>query len=73
MAKSTTPTTRPVAKGSMRLSKSKKAIMIYIEGQQPTMVSVKSMRKLLDNETPYIKVWSTTIKEERPRNDREQK
>lgn len=63
---------KPVAKGSMRLSKSKRAVMIFLEGLNPTMVSVKSIRKLLEGETPYIKIWSTTTKEEH-KNDREKK
>jgi hypothetical protein len=70
MAKSTTSTTRPVAKGSMRLSKSKRAVMIFIKGLNPTMASVKSLRRLLKGEVPYIKVWSTTTKEDQ-QNDRE--
>ena len=49
---------KPIAKGNLRLSKSKKAVMIYVEGQQPLMVSRKSLVKLLGEETPYVKIWS---------------
>ncbi len=51
---------KPKPLGTLRLSKSGKAVMIYVGGKDACMVSVKSLRNLLDGKTPYCKVWSVS-------------
>lgn len=53
---------KPTSVGSVRLSKSKRAVMVFVENKA-FMVSVKSIKNLLEGKTPYVKLWSTESKQ----------
>lgn len=52
---------KPKTVGTVRLSKSGKAVMMFIENKA-FMVSVKSIRNLLEGKTPYVKLWTSESK-----------
>ncbi|MDH7506550.1 MAG: hypothetical protein QHH15_02015 [Candidatus Thermoplasmatota archaeon] len=53
---------KPTSAGSIRLSKSKRAVMVFMENKA-YMVSVKSMKNLLEGKTPYVKLWTSEAKQ----------
>lgn len=53
---------KPKSIGTLRLSKSKKALMVFVENRA-LMVSVKSIRNLLEGKTPYVKLWTSEAKQ----------